>query len=363
MRKVYKGFYRLTKHELSKAWDEAEFCFDANVLLHLYQYSPALLKSFKSAVSSLGDRIFLPYQVGLEFHRNRHKAITDQTASFEAFRREYKSMSAALLKSIEGHHFLDSEEFKKKLEALEEDIAKTIKQKKSKYPNYLKDDKIREWVEQTFTGHIGSPPTFEILNVQANEAALRFAAELPPGFKDSNKDGLRKYGDYFIWCELLRKSDGKKPIIFITDDVKDDWWTVRDDLKKTKRLPHPTLIQEMWERNNVIYYSYTSEEFLAESRKRKPKSISEENLKEAALVRNSFSSFATLGSLSKTLEGLGQALVTYQNSENFKAMLNASLGGMTTYYNFSKEISPHIARLIMGQTGHDTSDSEDSSEE
>lgn len=40
-----------------------------------------------------------------------------------------------------------------------------------------------------------------------------------------NKDGVRKYSDLIIWMEILRYAKtNHKNIIFVTDDVKVDWW-------------------------------------------------------------------------------------------------------------------------------------------
>lgn len=74
------------------------------------------------------------------------------------------------------------------------------------------------------------------------EGKDRYKNEIPPGFKDAkNKDRIRKYSDFILWKETLRCAAlNKKNIIFVTDDIKADWWTTTD----TRRQFHPRLISE-----------------------------------------------------------------------------------------------------------------------
>ena len=59
-------------------------------------------------------------------------------------------------------------------------------------------------------------------------AKKRYKKENPPGYKDAKKkDGIRKYSDLIWWKEVIqyaRKS--RKNIVLVTDDVKEDWWTI-----------------------------------------------------------------------------------------------------------------------------------------
>lgn len=54
----------------------------------------------------------------------------------------------------------------------------------------------------------------------------RYKDQVPPGFMDGkNKDGVRKYSDLIIWKEILNYArNQEKDIVFVTDDVKADWW-------------------------------------------------------------------------------------------------------------------------------------------
>lgn len=61
-----------------------------------------------------------------------------------------------------------------------------------------------------------------------DDGEKRYKKENPPGYKDAKKkDGIRKYSDLIWWKEVIqyaRKS--RKNIVLVTDDVKEDWWTI-----------------------------------------------------------------------------------------------------------------------------------------
>ncbi|GEM_PF-7023323 len=56
------------------------YVIDSNVLLHLYRYSESARLQFIELLRIVHDRLFIPYQVALEFHRNRPEVITEQLA-------------------------------------------------------------------------------------------------------------------------------------------------------------------------------------------------------------------------------------------------------------------------------------------
>jgi hypothetical protein len=69
-----------------------------------------------------------------------------------------------------------------------------------------------------------------------------------------------RYGDFVIWSQLLKHAHATKvPIVFITDDAKEDWyWT-----HKGKKLgPRPELRNEMMRTAGVDMYIYTTDNFV-----------------------------------------------------------------------------------------------------
>ncbi|MBC1235504.1 PIN-like domain-containing protein [Listeria booriae] len=72
--------------------------------------------------------------------------------------------------------------------------------------------------------------TKEMLD-RCEEGNRRYALEFPPGYADKDKtqksvgSQIRKFGDFFIWKDIL-EAEMQKDIIFITGDMKEDWWDI-----------------------------------------------------------------------------------------------------------------------------------------
>lgn len=293
---------------------------DSSALLRLYRYSAGTLKDVKAAVDSFRPNVFLPHQIGLEFHRNRYRAISQQYDTFDKFLRDYHSKRDELLKGIRDHHFLDEKKYKLEFEKLEAKIKKDVERKRKQYPNYFKSDTILKWVTKTFGKAIGDKYPPEILLEKIREAEVRYLAEIPPGFRDSEtKKDTRQFGDYILWCQILDHARTlKSPVVLVIDDVKTDWWTISNPGKKENRLPHPYLLQEVWDVAKQRIVICTSDEFLREVSKRKKAEVSSESVREAADIRYASAyPYATqisqiLSSVSKNVE---QVTAFIANSE------------------------------------------------
>ena len=69
------------------------------------------------------------------------------------------------------------------------------------------------------------------------EGELRYRNEIPPGYKDIEKAGIEKYGDLFIWKDIIKTAYKERAhILFISNDTKEDWWKSEknepDDLRE-----------------------------------------------------------------------------------------------------------------------------------
>jgi hypothetical protein len=76
-----------------------------------------------------------------------------------------------------------------------------------------------------------------------------------------SEDGdLRKFGDFFLWKELLEHGkEQKRPLIFVTDDQKEDWWL---KVKGRTLGPRPELIAEFREHSGQMFHMYLPDRFL-----------------------------------------------------------------------------------------------------
>lgn len=71
MREKYQGWYLKSASEVAALWENAIFVPDANVLLHCLRHSEVVREELLRLFDVLKESLWIPYQVGLEFHRNR----------------------------------------------------------------------------------------------------------------------------------------------------------------------------------------------------------------------------------------------------------------------------------------------------
>ena len=57
------------------------------------------------------------------------------------------------------------------------------------------------------------------------EGRFRFAKNIPPGYKDIKKPEPRRFGDLFVWEDMIFKANmDNKNVVFVTNDTKEDWF-------------------------------------------------------------------------------------------------------------------------------------------
>lgn len=73
---IYQPPY-FSQEEEDALWQNATIVFDTSALCSLYDLTDHYRLTMVSILSSLKDRIWIPYQVKEEYLRNRKKAITN----------------------------------------------------------------------------------------------------------------------------------------------------------------------------------------------------------------------------------------------------------------------------------------------
>jgi hypothetical protein len=112
-------------------------------------------------------------------------------------------------------------------------------------------------------GKVGKPYSEEELENIYQKAEKRFNYKKPPGYKDAKKPIPKNYGDVVLWFQLIDYArEQQKPIIFVTDDNKEDWWLKYEG---ETLEPRPDLIQEILSEVGVEdfqFYMYHSDQFM-----------------------------------------------------------------------------------------------------
>jgi hypothetical protein len=86
MRQTFAGYYRISAKQFETLWRECVFVLDANVLLNLYRYPRDASADLISAFTKVRERLWVPYQAGLEYQENRLAVIAEQVSKFDEVR-------------------------------------------------------------------------------------------------------------------------------------------------------------------------------------------------------------------------------------------------------------------------------------
>ncbi|MGI2864457.1 PIN-like domain-containing protein [Vibrio alginolyticus] len=294
MRDCFKGFYNPTEDQLQAAWasEDTLFVLDTNVLLNLYGYAEQTREDFFELLESLGDKLWIPFHVGLEYQRRRLEVIRDEKGIFNKINENLDKIEKIFKGDFE--QLALKRRFPKlheNTEKLHKDIAKSISSyKKSvsywddKQPCVRSHDSIREKLNDLTESKVGeAPENQEWLESLYNEGKERYENKIPPGYKDNSKskseqnsftyNGLkydRQYGDLILWKQLINKAKDEKvkSVIFVTDDSKEDWWYILESRGKKQIGPHANLQSEIYREANLdLFHMYNTSSFLESGKK------------------------------------------------------------------------------------------------
>jgi hypothetical protein len=267
LRDQFAEYYPYDPLDLAEFVRTAKVVVDANVLLHLYRYSPDSADQLIKILEALAKRLWIPHQISLEFHRNRASVILEQIKAYDETLKaldSVKNEAGKLAEVRDRHPFIKRQE-------LADAVLKPIATERAKVERLRAEheshasgaaqmDPRWEKLTKIYEGRVGQPFGREALLQHYKDADLRFADSIPPGFKDVGKDGPRKYGDYLLWVQLLDHFEKEKSdVIFVTDDQKVDWWRV---VSGRTLGAHPDLRREFAERTGQRIHFYSSDEFI-----------------------------------------------------------------------------------------------------
>jgi hypothetical protein len=269
MRKELPHYYRPTEQEFTALWAKCIFAFDANMLLNIYRYTPQTRERFLTTLEKLKSRIWLPYQAAYEYQENRLLVIAAQHKVYEAMEKKLEEQLSSLISgwssAYSRHPFIDIQQLTAPIQRAASRVRKELEKKKTAHPDYIAADELRDRLDELFAGKVGKKPADDELDRLHKEGAKRYGRKQPPGYKDDDKQDVKKYGDYVLWSQLINHAKAeKKPLVLVTDDRKEDWW-----LRHEGRTigPRPQLIEEMKENAGIKFYMYQSEQFLEQAGK------------------------------------------------------------------------------------------------
>ncbi len=348
MDKLVKAHRDKEEIDFKEMWKSGIFIFDSNVLLDLYRLPESartdLLEILKNDI--IKDRIWIGFQVLIEFLNNRLEAIGDQKGKFGKVKElisntinDYNEILNKLSQNLDSlklkqrHSLINPDEFINDYKIRNgslflHDFLEKLKELEEKQKDVNDSDSIKKIVIDIFNSKIG--PSFDKAELEEiyKEGATRYAAKIPPGYKDSEKDGsyffedkeyIRKFGNLLLWKEIIKKckSDNLKYVVLVTGDVKEDWWME----KRGKKLgPRIELLNEIYTAAPSLdtFYIYDTSSFLKHAKSELKLDIKDSSIEETKELIEFSRSEKKVGK--KELVSLSsyiQSLVNYFSNLNF----------------------------------------------
>lgn len=289
MKKQFAEYYELPEERIKEIWDNSLIVFDTNVLLNLYRYNEESRNEFINVIKTYKERLWIPYQVGLEFHRRREEIMRKNAKAYNVLAEKISKDLVGVVSSLESeytrHPYISIKDIKKRVEKCAESITKTLEKQALAHPDYSNGDEILQSITELFDGRVGSDFEEKDLEALYKEGEKRYANKIPPGYcdeknkKDKGKRSL--YGDLVVWKQTIHHcKEQAKSLIFITDDHKPDWW----DKVEGKHTPRKELIKEFADSTVQNILIYDSSRFLEYAKRNKAK-ISPKTIREVEKVK------------------------------------------------------------------------------
>ena len=317
---LFEQYYLTKGNVIEILKNDGIIVFDTSALLDLYYYSEDSRKRiFEDVFPYFENRLWLPAQVYFEFLKNKDVVaakpektymallnkdnrdmgyvpkLASTMTKFEKDTKELRGILTTLKETTireDKHPFLAQEIFEPIDQAVEilkeqmevfsakvEDFRIDITQKINDKIQDLSSqcDEIQNQIEDKFV--IGEEFTYEQMTQISIDGKRRYEEKIPPGYMDQeNKTGMQKYGDLFVWMEILNHaSECGKDVILITNDVKEDWID-----KKFDRNPRFELLKEFKSTTQKNFWMCNMKDFLhlanevIDEKKRIPEKVMED---------------------------------------------------------------------------------------
>jgi hypothetical protein len=142
-------------------------------------------------------------------------------------------------------------------------------------------DSVLTDLDELLAGRIGTPLEEQDREAAIKEAERRRIARIPPGYADGDKgDPESRAGDYLVWRQLLNEAKlHNTPILFVSDDTKEDW--VRLGSRNENLGPRPELVLEMQTEAGVRLHTSTVVGLLADAPRYLGSEVSKSTIQEA----------------------------------------------------------------------------------
>lgn len=259
---------------------EVRIILDTNIILGLAEYEHYTTENILEIFDKCIDLIYLPHQVFEEIENNKdkiYKAINSKednmTKNFDVIVENIDENIKKYQTIVTEKKYYSNNEMLREISTAHDQLKKLIKNYTSnfitEYGKYDKPQIIHKIIgfskKLEDKNKIGRKTNFSRKLEIISEGEFRYRNLIPPGFCDYKKIGIDKYGDLFIWKEILElpRTENVSNFIFVTDDKKEDWWKIHNG--KPIKI-HSELLNEFEELNpmcNIEFLTLQNFQLLA----------------------------------------------------------------------------------------------------
>lgn len=266
MKSLFPSHFASDAQKLAKLWGECIFVFDTNVLTGLYKYSDETRDALYRVIESLGERLWIPYQVIFEYLDNRAKIVHDQSKLYDSAISKLEGLKSEI--DIPNRAPFVAKDIYEEFCLSTERVLADLKSRRDLHVSRITNDDVKAHLADLLDGKVGPAYPEEVLVALSAEGELRYSQKIPPGFEDRDKhkgslllkEVNKRYGDFIFWRQILDKSkDSGKSVILVTGENKEDWWSVCAG--KTIG-PLPELMEEFLSVTGNDFYIYSTHSFL-----------------------------------------------------------------------------------------------------
>jgi len=240
---------------LSEIKKDCYVILDASVLLDPYNYKTldfieGFVEESKKVLGPLANqgRLIIPGQAAREFAKNRGFILAEVYNNLLSFTtpQPTQQVRSSLLSSLSEY-----KEFSELIHKSNQQISKInpiLDKLKSQVQGWKWDDPISKLYNELFTSNVILDwPLEKDKQTILDDFNRRFSKGIPPivNTADRKKDdgGI---GDLLIWHSILHIGETKKQsVIFVSGDIKADWWySTAKDKNRTALYPRFELVDE-----------------------------------------------------------------------------------------------------------------------
>ena len=130
MRTLFPEYYHISEEKIKQIWSSGVIVLDTNVLLDFYRLPKETSDDLFGVIQRYADRVWIPYQVALEFYRNRLDVVSSLQSNLRSLKevllKSQESIRNHLQQNIPKHPYVNSQFINKELNRSYSRILKEI---------------------------------------------------------------------------------------------------------------------------------------------------------------------------------------------------------------------------------------------